>query len=142
MRGSTRKRGKTWTAYWFVADPETGAQRQTSKGGFARQMDAEAHLDEVVPAARMGTYAEPSKQLFRDYLMSEWLPAIDGTVRPLTFASYERTAQIRCGAQRRRRTAAPTFRRKLEHAVERARARGPERRDPSARAHGAAPRAQ
>ena len=35
MRGSTRKRGRTWTAYWDLdADPQSGQRRQKSKGGF------------------------------------------------------------------------------------------------------------
>jgi integrase len=93
MRGSTRKRGKTWTAYWFVADPETVEQRQTSKGGFALQRDAEAHLDEVVPAVRTGTYVEPSKQLVGDYLSDEWLPAVSGQLRPLSLERYDRVVR-------------------------------------------------
>src|SRR5438046_2117391 len=40
MRGSTRKRGKTWTAYWDATDPETGRRRQRSKGSFATQKAA------------------------------------------------------------------------------------------------------
>ena len=88
MRGSTRKRGKTWTAYWFVQkfDPKTGEleRQQRSKGGFTRQKDAQAHLDEVVPAAKTGTAVEPSTVPLGVFLQAEWLPAIVSTVRPTT----------------------------------------------------------
>ena len=88
MRGFTRKRGGTWTAYWDACDAETGGRRQKSKGGFARQKDAQAHLDEVVPQVKAGTYSEPSKEPLGRFLVDEWLPAIAGTVRPLTHDNY------------------------------------------------------
>ena len=93
MRGSTRKRGSSWTAYWDVQeyDAETGRteRKQRSKGGFARQKDAQRHLDEVVPAVKAGTYTEPSTQPLARFLIDEWLPAIAGTVRPLTHRNYQ-----------------------------------------------------
>ena len=88
MRGSTRKRGKSWTAYWGAFDAATGGRKQKSKGGFERQKDAQAHLDEVVPQVKAGTYTEPSKVPFGRYLRDEWLPAVSGTVRPLSHARY------------------------------------------------------
>jgi hypothetical protein len=39
MRGSTRKRGRSWTAYWDAYDAETGGSRQRTKGGFRTQKD-------------------------------------------------------------------------------------------------------
>jgi integrase len=90
MRGSTRKRGSTWTAYWDLpGDLDTGKRRQKAKGGFKRQKDAEAFLATVIDTVNSGSYAEPSKQLLARYLVDEWLPAIKGTVRPLTHRRYE-----------------------------------------------------
>jgi integrase len=37
-----------------------------------------------------GTYVEPSKEPLARYLRDEWLPAISGTVRPLTRERYEK----------------------------------------------------
>lgn len=34
MKGSIRKRGDKWTAYWFTIEPGTGKRVQHSKGGF------------------------------------------------------------------------------------------------------------
>jgi integrase len=89
MRGSTRKRSSTWTAYWDAYDVETGGRKQKSRGGFARQKEAETHLATVITATAAGEYVEPSKQPFARFLQDEWLPAIRGTVRPLTHRNYQ-----------------------------------------------------
>jgi integrase len=90
MRGSTRKRGKTWTALWELpADPQTGARRQASKGGFRTQKEANAHLATVVVSVNAGAYVEPSKQPLVRYMTDEWLPGISATLRPLTVRRYE-----------------------------------------------------
>ena len=87
MRGSTRKRGTTWTAYWD-STTETGDRKQKSKGGFQRQKDAEAFLDDVLVQVRGGTYQEPSKQTLLEFMRDEWLPAISGTVKRGTAYTY------------------------------------------------------
>lgn len=95
MRGSSRKRGSTWTAYWDLsADPTTGKRRQASKGGFRTQKDAHRHLSSVLVAVGEGTYIEPSKQSLARYLLEEWLPGIRATLRPLSAHRYERVAAL------------------------------------------------
>jgi integrase len=95
VRGSTRKRGSTWTAYWDTpADPVTGKRRQASKGGFTTRKAAQAHLSTVLVAVAEGSYLEPSKQPFARFLLDEWLPGIRPTVRPLTAQRYERIADL------------------------------------------------
>lgn len=94
MRGFTRKRGKSWTAYWegpAKIDPETGVERrsQKSKGGFRTQKEAQAHLNTVLVDVSEGTYFEPSKQPLGRYMADEWLPGISATIRPLTRRRYE-----------------------------------------------------
>jgi integrase len=89
MRGSTRKRNSTWTAYWDLSpDLETSQRRQKSRGGFKRQKDAEAFLATVVTSVHDGTYSEPSKAPLAVYMATEWLPAVRGRVRPLTARKY------------------------------------------------------
>ncbi|MGZ4179903.1 MAG: site-specific integrase [Solirubrobacteraceae bacterium] len=88
MRGSTRKRGATWTALWDSTDPQTGKRRQRSKGGFRTQKDAQRHLASVLAATAEGTFVEPSKQPLARYLSDEWLPGISATIRPLTVRRY------------------------------------------------------
>ena len=55
MRGSTRKRGRTWTAYWFTTDPTTGERKQKTRGGFRTQKEAERHIASVIVAVAEGT---------------------------------------------------------------------------------------
>ncbi|HSZ70211.1 MAG TPA: tyrosine-type recombinase/integrase [Solirubrobacteraceae bacterium] len=88
MRGSTRKRGSSWTAYWDDYDVATGERRQRSRGGFATRRDAQRHLAGVVVAVNEGSYSEPSKQPLGRFLVEEWLPAVKSTVRPLTYTNY------------------------------------------------------
>ncbi len=95
MRGSTRKRGNTWTAYYDgPPDPHTGKRQQRSKGGFKRQKDAQAFLNRTLPTVDDGTYVEPSKQPLARYLLDEWLPGIRSTIRPLSAHRYERVATL------------------------------------------------
>ncbi len=88
MRGSTRKRGQTWTALWDSQDPQTGTRRQKSRGGFRTQKEAQTHLASVITQTAQGSYTEPSKVAFGRFLQDEWLPAIESTVRPTSYAAY------------------------------------------------------
>ena len=94
MRGSTRKRGRTWTALWDSYDYKTGNREQKSKGGFRTQKEAQAHLTTVLAQVQAGGYIEPSKEPFARYLEGTWLPAIRSTVRPLTHTSYRRVVAV------------------------------------------------
>jgi integrase len=90
VRGSTRKRGQTWTAYWDAGeDPGTGKRRQKTKGGFRTQKDAQRFLNDTLTSVAAGTYVEPSTVPLARFLESEWLPAVKRTVRPLTHRRYE-----------------------------------------------------
>jgi hypothetical protein len=108
MRGSTRKRGSTWTALWDGVDPKTGMRRQRSKGGFRTQREAQQHLATVITATAAGEYAEPSKRPFAQFLADEWLPAIKSTIRPTTYQAYSgivrryiaSTRSVRCPCAR------------------------------------------
>lgn len=91
MRGSTRKRGSSWTAYWFVTTPD-GERRQRSKGGFARQKDAQAFLNETISSVNAGTYVEPSAEPLATFLRS-WLHAAAPNVKPLTARRYRQTIE-------------------------------------------------
>jgi Arm DNA-binding domain len=88
MRGSTRKRGSTWTALWDAYDPTTGSRRQKSRGGFRTQKEAQTHLATVITQTAQGSYVEPSKVAFARFAHDEWLPAIESTVRPTTRIAY------------------------------------------------------
>ena len=95
MRGSTRKRGSTWWAYWdLLPDPQTGKRRQKAKGGFTTRKAAQAHLANVIVDVNDGGYVEPSKTPLATFMRDEWLPAIRGQLRPSTAYTYERIVRV------------------------------------------------
>ena len=90
QRGSLRKRGDTWTAYWWIHDQE-GRRRQRTKGGFRTKRDAQAHLTTVLNAVQTGPYMEARKITLAVFLREEWLPTL--TQRNNTKASYRTTVE-------------------------------------------------
>ena len=94
MQGSfVRKRGNTWTAYFYVLDGE-GDRRQRSKGGFATKREAQAYLQKTVHAVHTGEYVEPARMTLAEYLLERWLPTIETSLRPSTFDSYTRQLKL------------------------------------------------
>jgi integrase len=89
MRGHVRKRGKTWSVIYDEGIDENSKRIQRWKGGFATRKAAQAFLTEILSSLGDGSYVQPSKATLREYLEGEWLPAIAGTVRPLTLTQYQ-----------------------------------------------------
>lgn len=118
MRGHVRQRGKTWSYLVDLGDqnmqrcecgfrawverkplescPKCTAElrqrierRQSQKGGFATQKEAQTALNTVLVKLQQGGYVPPSKMSLRDYLTQEWLPSIKGKVKPSTYFSYQ-----------------------------------------------------
>jgi integrase len=88
MKGSTRKRGNTWTAYWFTTDPGTGKRKQHTKGGFRTQRAAQEHLNDTLGKVQTGTWA-PDKKLTVKELLTDWLAAKKSQgLAPTTLAQY------------------------------------------------------
>ena len=90
MKGSTIKRGHTWTAYWFTTDPGTGKRRQHSKGGFRIERDAQRHLNGIIDKVETGQWKADAKVTVKQLLSDHWLPAkrMSGR-RPATIDHYE-----------------------------------------------------
>ena len=87
QRGFLRRRGKTWTAYWYTDTVE--GRRQQSKGGFTSHTSAQAFLTEAMAALSGGVFAEPVKVRLGEYLIERWLPTRELSLRPSTLSSYE-----------------------------------------------------
>ncbi len=88
MQGSfVRKRGSTWTAYYYLADSDLKRQ-QRSKGGFRTKAEAQSYLNSVVHTVTIGEYTEPTKMTVGEFLEQRWFPVIESTIRPSTFSSY------------------------------------------------------
>jgi integrase len=88
MTGSTRKRGSTWTAYYFVP-VEDGRRRQMSKGGFRTKREAQEYLTGVLHAIRTGTFVASNRQTLGDYF-DLWISGAPARLRPATVDKYAR----------------------------------------------------
>jgi len=119
VRGSVRKRGRSWEynvdvglaaaqrcqecnkRLWIERRPldacptcggklaETEERRRAIKGGYPTQKECQAALAKVLTAVDEARYVAPSRITLKDYLTQEWLPAIEGTIRPTTYSSYK-----------------------------------------------------
>jgi len=93
MRGHTYKRGSSWTVV-YDEQPDDGKRRQRSKGGFATKRDADRFLRDMLGRIDSGSYAAPSKLTVADFLEREWLPAVEGTLRPLSVQRYRSVIRL------------------------------------------------
>ncbi len=64
-------------------------RRQKTVVGFKTQKAAQAALDKAKVALSDSSYVEPSKLTVRQFLVDEFLPAVEPTVRASTYASYK-----------------------------------------------------
>jgi integrase len=87
QRGFLRRRGKTWTAYWYTETVD--GRKQHTKGGFTMRKDAQVFLTDAMSAIGSGSFAEPVKVRFGEYLIEQWLPTRELQLRPSTYSSYE-----------------------------------------------------
>jgi hypothetical protein len=84
MRGSVVKRGTRWyVKVELDPDPHTGRRRQKWHSGYATRREAERARVDLLSKLDRGEYIEPTHQTVTDFL-SEWLRAIEPTVRPST----------------------------------------------------------
>lgn len=88
MTGSTRKRGSTWTAYWFVPQ-EDGRRRQMTKGGFRTKREAQEYLTGVLNSIRTGTFVTPNRQTLGEFF-DLWIAGAPARLRPGTVDKYAR----------------------------------------------------
>lgn len=95
MKGHTYKRGDTWTAMYDEGRDEHGKRLQRSKGGFRTRREAERFLTETLSRLGDGSYTAPSKLTVAEFMTGEWLPALEATVRPLTFTQYRSVVRAR-----------------------------------------------
>ncbi len=87
QRGSLRKRGDTWTAYYFTYP--CGVRTQHTKGGFRSKSEAQQFLTETLSAIQRGDYAAPVNLTLGQYLTERWLPLMEGNLRHSTWSGYE-----------------------------------------------------
>ena len=94
MRGSVVKRGDGYSVVVELdRDPVTNKGRQKWRSGYRTRRDAERALSEIIASVHSGSYTEPTKQNLREF-STEWLAAIEPTIRPATHYSYSRNLRL------------------------------------------------
>jgi hypothetical protein len=94
MRGSVVKRGDRYSVVVELdRDPITGKRRQRWTSGYRTKRDAERALSEIVASVHSGNYLEPTKQTLAEFA-TDWLAAIEPTLRPATHYSYSRNLRL------------------------------------------------
>lgn len=90
-----KKRGAGW-AFWveLPRDPRTGERRQEWEHGCRTAAEAARKRAEKLTKLGRGEHVRRSRESTGGFLTDTWLPAIRTTVKPSTWASYERN--IRC----------------------------------------------
>jgi integrase len=97
------KRGKHpgHRLYWVTGKPrdkcpacggpleDVHERRQFTKGGFKRKQDAQVALDKQLVARREDTYQEPTTITVGEFLQRRWLPTVELSLKPTTFAGYK-----------------------------------------------------
>jgi len=92
QRGTIRKRGLTWTAYWWVDGPRGAVQR--TKGGFGTKREAQSFLTTTLASVQAGVFSEPTKMTLADYVVGRWLPGREASLRTSTFDAYRRSLEL------------------------------------------------
>jgi len=67
---------------------ETEERRRATRAGFATRKEAQVALSRLLVSVEEKSYIAPSKLTVREFLLKEWLPAIEATIRPSTYRSY------------------------------------------------------
>lgn len=79
MKGSVRKRGKTYTYTVDVGrDPITGKRQQISKGGFKTKKECQDALAKIITEYNQGTYVNESEITFKEFA-DKWLELYEKT---------------------------------------------------------------
>ncbi len=94
MNGHVAKKGqKYYVVLEMGNDPVTGKRRRKWHSGYRLKKEATDALHELVTDVRKGSYVEPSKETFEQYL-TRWLPTIRETVRANTYEGYRGAVEV------------------------------------------------
>ena len=89
--GVFKREGALGTTYNVVIDvgvDENGRRKQKWHHGYHTLREAKQARADIIGRLDRGTYVAPSKLTLNAFVKDEWLPAIEGRLRPSTFASY------------------------------------------------------
>jgi integrase len=89
MAGRTvKKDGKSWYFVLTHGKKEDGKPRQIKKRGFKTKQEALQALNEIEHSLKTGSYIKPTKLLFGEYLIDQWLEDKQTKVKRQTLNTY------------------------------------------------------
>ncbi len=94
MKGTIIKRGERYSVVIDLGRDADGKRIRKWHSGYRTRREAEEARIEILARIQQGEYVGPSKQTLQAFLMDEWVPAIKGSVRPTTWASYKRNIEL------------------------------------------------
>ncbi|WP_255574612.1 site-specific integrase [Halobacillus sp. Nhm2S1] len=87
--GYVKKEGSSWMYVTELGkDPGTGKRKRKRKRGFKTKRDAEKALSVIEAQIYEGTYLEPSKKLYKDYLLNDWFRMKRASIGEQTIGTY------------------------------------------------------
>jgi hypothetical protein len=93
IAGTVEQYGKGWRYRAAIGtNPETGARRWVSKGGFTTKRAAKAALTAVLADADKGVVVDRSPLTVGEYL-DQWLDGVAGDLKPTTLESYRQAVK-------------------------------------------------
>ena len=94
MRDNIIKRGDKWAFVMeLLRDPATGKRRQKWFSGYDTRKEAVAARNAIRAEIATDTFVERSRQTVHEFL-DDWLEAVEPTLSPSTFHSYERNLRL------------------------------------------------
>lgn len=87
MRGSVKKEGSTWYYEVTLSYDVNGKRKRKKQRGFKTKKEAEKALATVVNEINAGTYLEPVKMTYKDFL-EDWLENKKNSIRSQTHINY------------------------------------------------------
>lgn len=93
-RGSIRQSANG--SWFFVVDVTQpgGERQQTRRRGFTTRRDAQKELTRVLTSVDDRAYIKLKRQTVATFLTETWLPAVQHTIKPATFESYQRNVRL------------------------------------------------
>ncbi len=95
-RVHTNKSGHETGKWYVIVDlgrDHDGKRRQKWHGSYRTRKEAEVARAKIVGELHEGSYTEPVKLTFGDWVIDRWLPTMRTQVKPSTFESYSRNAR-------------------------------------------------
>jgi integrase len=86
MRGTTIKRGRTWSVVLDVGRDENGKRKQRWEGGFRTKSEAEKRLSDLLREVQRGTYIDSGRVTVDEWL-HDWLDGRRSNIADSTYAT-------------------------------------------------------